>query len=220
MLRAGLFDMDGTMFDTEKLSMEGWLYASRQTGIPITREQILAFRGGSVAVNYKRFQSWYGEDAPYFELRKCRTWYQRHYIEEHGLEEKEGLRDILDYLKKDLGWKLCIATGTYRSDAEHYWNKNGTLDYFDGTVCGDEVPNCKPQPEIYLKAAEIAGVPPQECMVFEDAPNGILAAHAAGCHSILVADLDEPDPEISKKADYVCHSLTEALAYLKEIQRQ
>ena len=152
MLHTGLFDMDGTMFDTERLSLLGWRDAAKKTGIPLTDEMILSFRGRNKKMNEEMFHSWFGEDAPYMEVRKYRDEWILRYLDEKGLPEKKGLRELLDYLKS-LGWKLCIVTGTAREDASKYWNRTGILEYFDDTLCGDEVTVCKPDPEIFRKAA-------------------------------------------------------------------
>ncbi|MDE7288526.1 MAG: HAD family hydrolase [Oscillospiraceae bacterium] len=71
-------------------------------------------------------------------------------------------------------------------------------DYFVGTVCGDMVENSKPAPDIYYKACEILGVPPEECFALEDSKNGLLAAYRAGCKPIMVPDLWQPDEETLK----------------------
>ena len=107
-------------------------------------------------------------------------------------------------------------TGTAREDASKYWNRTGILEYFDDTLCGDEVTVCKPDPEIFRKAAAKMGAKPEECMVFEDSPNGIRSASAAGCHSILIYDLDRAGEEIARLSDFACDSLLEARDYLKE----
>ena len=215
MLHTGLFDMDGTMFDTERLSLLGWRDAAKKTGIPLTDEMILSFRGRNKKMNEEMFHSWFGEDAPYKEVRKYRDEWILRYLDEKGLPEKKGLRELLDYLKS-LGWKLCIVTGTAREDASKYWNRTGILEYFDDTLCGDEVTVCKPDPEIFRKAAAKMGAKPEECMVFEDSPNGIRSASAAGCHSILIYDLDRAGEEIARLSDFACDSLLEARDYLKE----
>ena len=192
MLHTGLFDMDGTMFDTERLSLLGWRDAAKKTGIPLTDEMILSFRGRNKKMNEEMFHSWFGEDAPYMEVRKYRDEWILRYLDEKGLPEKKGLRELLDYLKS-LGWKLCIVTGTAREDASKYWNRTGILEYFDDTLCGDEVTVCKPDPEIFRKAAAKMGAKPEECMV-----------------------LDRAGEEIARLSDFACDSLLEARDYLKE----
>jgi HAD superfamily hydrolase (TIGR01509 family) len=219
MVSAAIFDMDGTMFDTERLSMEGWFSACHGLGIPLTREQFLLFRGHSVAENEKLFCGWFGPDAPYYEVRSLRDKYINDYISLHGVPIKPGLFELLDALKK-LGIRCCIATGTARKAAQTYWDKSGVLPWFDATICGDEVVNCKPDPEIFIKAAEKLGVPPGDCVIFEDSPNGIRAAAAITRHLIVVPDLDEPDDDMRKACCAVCATLADAIKVVKKLAAQ
>ncbi|MBQ8729907.1 MAG: HAD family hydrolase, partial [Lachnospiraceae bacterium] len=84
---------------------------------------------------------------------------------------------------------------------------HGLWQYFDETVCGGEVNNGKPEPDIYKLAAEKLGLEPRECLAFEDSPNGVISAHRAGCVTIMVPDLDEPTKELMKMVDYKIDSL-------------
>ena len=108
--------------------------------------------------------------------------------------------------------KSCVATVTRREEAAPYWEKSGVLPFFDGTLCGDEVVNGKPDPEIFLKAAAMMKSDPSECIVFEDSPNGIRAAAAAGCHACMIPDLDRPTPEIAVRCEWIVDSLLDAAA--------
>ena len=83
MIKTALFDMDGTMYDTERLSLEGWLKAASEMGIPLTADMIKEFRGSNLRTNAERFKGWFGPEAPYYETRKLRTDYVTTYIREH-----------------------------------------------------------------------------------------------------------------------------------------
>lgn len=216
MIFGAIFDMDGTMFDTERLSLEGWMAGCGKYGIPLTREQFLQFRGHSIAENRRLFCGWFGADAPYEAVRAERDVYISNFIQQHGIPIKPGLFALLEALKS-LGVRCCIATGTAREAAAVYWKVSGVLPYFDETICGNEVVNCKPNPEIFLKAAAKLQLPPEQCVIFEDSPNGIRAAMAAGSHLIIVPDLDEPDEEMKKASDAVCKTLAEAIPVVKEL---
>ena len=215
MISGAIFDMDGTMFDTERLSMEGWFSGCHSLGIPLTREQFLLFRGHSVAENDRLFHGWFGADAPYYEVRALRDRYIRDYISTHGIPIKPGLFELLDALK-DLGIRCCIATGTARKAAEVYWEKSGVLPWFEAAICGDEVVKCKPDPEIFLRAAGKLGLQPEECVIFEDSPNGIQAAAASGSRLIVIPDLDEPDEDMRDACDAICPTLADAIEAVKK----
>ena len=82
-------------------------------------------------------------------------------------------------------------------------------------VCGDMITNGKPAPDIYLTAARELGLPPQECAAFEDSPNGIRAAHDAGCHAIMIPDMTQPDDETKPLLSAVYESLDMAVDYFE-----
>ena len=208
MIRAVLFDMDGTMFDTERLSMEGWLRAARAKNNGLDREHFLLFRGRSIPANAAAFASWYGSEELYYEMRKIRTEYIQNYLKENGMPIKPGLFELLKLLKKK-NLKTCIATSTKRDQAEQYFVQTGVKDYFTDTVCGDEAEKSKPDPEIFLKAAEKISEKPENCLVLEDSPNGILAAKAAGCMAFMIPDLVPAEEEIKGVFDRECASLLE-----------
>ncbi len=208
MIKAVLFDMDGTMYDTEKLSVDGWVWAAKECGSPLTREQILQFRGRPMRVNAAAFAGWYGSEDLYYHIRKFRTAYVEKYLAEQGVPVKPGLFEVLSAIKEK-GIKTCIATGTARAIASEYWEKTGVLPWFDATVCGDEMKVGKPDPEPFLRAAAAVGEDPKDCAVLEDSPNGLISAHWAGCMVIDIPDLDEPTDEIRAICDYVFPSLHE-----------
>lgn len=213
---AAIFDMDGTMFDTERLSLEGWMAGCGSFGIPLTFEQFLLFRGHSIEENRKLFCGWFGSDAPYHEVRALRDRYISDFITREGIPVKPGLFELLSALK-ELGLRSCIATGTARPAAQKYWERSGVLPWFDCTICGNEVVNCKPDPEIFLRAAEKLGTDPGECVIFEDSPNGIKAALSSGSHLIIVPDLDEPGEDMKKASDAVCATLADAIPIVKKL---
>lgn len=215
MVQAVLMDMDGTLFNTEHLSTLGWLKAGEETGYPMTKEQIWSFRGRGRDANCDLFKSWFGPDAPYWAVRKVRTDYVENYIAQNGVPLKPGLYEMLQYFR-EAGLKTCLATGTARDAASGYWAKTKVLDYLDATLCGDEVTNTKPNPEIFLRAAKLVQTPPEECIVLEDSPNGAEAAKRAGCHLIVIPDETPATPAMREAADYVAKDLYDVVQYMKE----
>lgn len=215
MIRAVLMDMDGTLFDTEHLSTQGWLKAGRQMGYPMTKEQIWSFRGRGRDANCELFRRWFGPDAPYWAVRQVRTDYVEDWIARHGVPLKPGLYEMLEYFKES-GLKTCLATGTTREAASGYWAKTKVLEYLDATLCGDEVVHTKPDPEMFLTAAKLVQTPPEECIVLEDSPNGAEAAKRAGCHLIVIPDETPATPAMEDAADYVADSLYDVVSYMKE----
>jgi len=217
MIRAVLMDMDGVMFDTERLSTVAWTKTSQKYGCPLTREQILNFRGSNMWDNEKKFLELYpGKSETYWTMRKERYEMFFAYIDEHGVPIKPGLYELLNTLK-EYNLPVCVATGTARETAEMYWEKTGVKPFFSATICGGEVERSKPDPQVFLLAAEKVGVPPEECMVIEDSPNGLHAARAAGCYTVMVPDESQPDDELLKICDEVLPDLNAVAARIPEL---
>ncbi len=208
-------DQDGTLLDTERLSTEGWYHAGQKMGYPMTKEQIWQFRGQSREDNCALFKSWFGPEALYWEVREVRTQYIWSYIDKYGVPLKEGLYEMLTSFRNQ-GLKTCLATGTARDAASKYWKEIDLLSYLDDTVCGNEVAHAKPDPEIFLRAAQKVGVPPEECLVLEDSPNGALAAHRAGSKLIIIPDETPANNEMVRMANYVVPSLFEVQKIVEE----
>ena len=109
-------------------------------------------------------------------------------MEREGIPVKVGLRSLLEYLKSN-GYTLCLATSTSEQKATAQLTKIGVFDLFDEVAFGSMITNYKPAPDIFLKAIELLGRAPEECLVLEDSPNGIRAAAAAGAKPMMIPDL-------------------------------
>lgn len=214
MIKGAIFDMDGLMLDTEKLFMRFWRQAAADFGYEMTVEQVLGAR--SLASKYSRpkFKAVFGDEFPFDEIRARRLEIMSAYIDEHGFEVKKGLFELLDHLKSS-GYKIAVATATDRQRTEKYLGMIGALDYFDAVICGDMVANGKPEPDIYLKAAAELELAPEECAAFEDSPNGLRAAYAAGCKAIMIPDLSQPDEELMPILSGVYESLDKAAEFFE-----
>lgn len=140
------------------------------------------------------FQAEIGEDFDYYKVRTLRIQLMNEHIEAHGLEEKQGLGQLLDYLKEH-HYLLAVATATDPERTKRYLGSLDRLKYFDQIVCASMVKNGKPAPDIYLEAAARLHVDPSACMALEDSPNGIMAAYQAGMYPVMVPDLSQPDED-------------------------
>lgn len=127
---------------------------------------------------------------------------------------KEGLAELLTYLKAH-DYKTVVATSSTRDRVDRILAQTGLIDYFDGSVCGDEVERGKPDPDIFLKACRKADVPPAQALVLEDSETGIEAAHSAGIPVICVPDMKYPAEEFAKKTYGIAESLSQVLAMLQ-----
>ena len=139
------------------------------------------------------------------------------YYAEHGLAVKPGYREICAWLKeKGIPKALCSST-TIETIRDEFRIAGLPFD-FDASVTGTEPPHSKPAPDVFLMGAERLSVKPEDCIVFEDSPNGVKAGHAAGCQVIMIPDTVPADDELRACSTAVCGSLLEAMELLVTIQ--
>lgn len=211
-IKGAVFDMDGVLIDTEKLYLRFWKQAAADFGYKMEDEHVFAIRSLARKFSVPKLKGFFGEDFPTEDVRQRRTELINAHINKYGIDLKKGLFELLDFLKAR-GIRLAVATATPRERTLMYLEKINALGYFDAVICGDMVTSGKPDPDIYLTAARELGLPPEECAAFEDSPNGILSAHAAGCQAIMIPDLTEPDDDIKPLLSAVYSSLDEAAEY-------
>ncbi|MDF3000789.1 MAG: hypothetical protein K0Q48_908 [Bacillota bacterium] len=197
MIKGIVFDMDGLMFDTERLAKEAWTYAGTQLGLNITQEMVIKTLGLNIDDTNRVLMEELGEAFDLMEAREIRAGYVTDFIENNGIPMKNGLLELLNYLKGN-DYKITVATSSEHEVARYNFRRAGISDFFDQIVCGDMIEQGKPAPDIYLRASEIIGIPPDECLALEDSPMGILAAHRAGLKPVMIPDLKQPDEETTK----------------------
>lgn len=212
-IRGAVFDMDGLMFDTERLVIRMWGEVSKKLGIPIPRATLDRMRGHNARDCEAIFNEGLGGSLDYDEGRRVLNEIREVYYEQYGVPVKKGLKELLAFLHEH-GIRTALATSTSRPAAERLLRMAGVENDFDRRVFGDEVENSKPAPDIFLAAAKALDLPPEACMVLEDSFAGIRAAHAAGCVPVMVPDLDEPTPEIEALLAAKCDSLLDVMGLL------
>ena len=204
MKKAIIFDMDGTLFDTESIYHMGWERVALQYGQVFQPEFQIAACGTTGQKMLDTVHQYYPEvDAPSF-VRDCSKWFEEQVRKE--LPEKPGLPEILNYMKEQ-GFKMAIASGSRLEMIKHNLQKAGIENYFEVIASGHEVERGKPEPDVFLLAVERLGLNPKECYVIEDGVNGVKAGIAAGCDTIMVPDLIQPDDELKEKCCGVYNSL-------------
>ncbi|MCH5199956.1 MAG: HAD family phosphatase [Oscillospiraceae bacterium] len=217
-IKAVIFDMDGVITDTEKLLVKYWCKAAGDMGYPMTREQALELR--SLAARYAEpyLKEQFGEDFNYRKVRARRKELMDDHIDLFGVDIKPGLKELIGYLKEN-GYKLAVATATDYDRAVSYLQKAGVYECLDALCCGPSVEHGKPEPDIYLYAANKLGVEPEECLAVEDSPNGVKAAYAANMYTVMIPDLTQPDEELKKLIYRKCDDLLEIIGVLETFRQ-
>lgn len=211
-ITAVIFDMDGVIFDTERVYLESCVEAAAELNLGDIRELCISCIGITAEMTKNRFRQVITNEElcnRFWELSKFIT---REKLS-HGMPIKEGAENLLSMLyKRNIPIALASSTTTRTVTAE--LTSVDLLRYFTIIVGGDMVNNSKPDPEIFLKAADMLGAEPEKCLVLEDSKNGIRAAKAAGMKAIMIPDLIPPDDEMKEKADLTADSLNDVISYL------
>lgn len=201
-----LFDMDGVILDTEKLYTRFWKEAAQVLGYPMTHEMALGMRSLSREVGERQLKAYLGESVDYQQVRNKRIEMMGAFIDENGVELKSGIHELLEFLNEN-GIKTAVATSSPLDRTKEYLSQVGLVDAFDELVSGHMVEHGKPAPDIYIYAAAKLGLKPEECLVLEDSPTGLLAAYRAGCIPVMVPDQDMPDEEVKSRVYAVVENL-------------
>ncbi len=214
MVKAVIFDMDGLILDTEKLLVKYWCQAANEAGFPMQREHALNIRSLHRRFAIPYLQGLFGEEFDYVKIRNRRMELMTEALAENGLELKDGVRELLAFLKEQ-GIPAAIATATDLERTKDYLGRVGIFEQFDRIVCATMVEYGKPKPDIYLYAAQQLGLQPCECMALEDSPNGVRSASAAGCVTVMVPDLTQPDEELSTLIYAKADSLADVIGIIQ-----
>ncbi len=198
MTKAIVFDMDGVIFDTERICDMVWMELSREIG----------FKNGEIALkncvgmNRQGEREYFAANHPDVDFE----WFAAElsarmlrYLDENGMPVKKGARELLTWLHTNM-WKVGLATSTRRTSVMHHLESAQLTDMFDEIVTGDTVTYGKPHPEIYLTACKRLGVRPHETYAVEDSRNGLRSACDAGMMAILVPDTTVPTEEMLSAA--------------------
>jgi HAD superfamily hydrolase (TIGR01509 family) len=212
-VEAVIFDMDGTLIDSESVYIAGMQDAARTLGLALPIDLCHAMVGVPSHECNLMLREHYG---PGFDLALFRGHFsasvQRQMKER--IPVKPGVVELLDHLAAQ-GLPLAIATSAGRATAERNLGRAGLLERFAALAARDDVEHPKPAPDLYLEAARRLGVAPQRCVAFEDSSIGILAAHAAGMRAVMVIDILPPTEEARAKCLHVARDLHEVLRLMR-----
>jgi HAD superfamily hydrolase (TIGR01509 family) len=213
-VKAALFDMDGLLIDSEAVYIVAMQAAARHFKREMTLEFCHSMVGIPRAECNVMLQELYGEG---FDLEEFRGVYSANVQRriEAGVPVKAGVVDVLALLA-DRGIPCGVATSALRATAESHLGRAGLLPRFATLVARDDVERAKPFPDIYLEAARRLGIPPENCIAFEDSSPGLTAAHAAGTMAIMVPDILQPSDEIRAKCLHIAPDMVAVERLLRE----
>ncbi len=208
-ISAVVFDMDGVIFDTERLCLDAWKILAERENMNGIEEVCIRCIGTTTPETIKILKSEYGEDLEIERLHKELNEIIGKMVAENGMPVKDGVSEILSMLKSR-GVPTALASSTRYEKVCSQLKAAGFLEYFGVVIGGDMIEKSKPEPDIYLAACERLGTAPENTAAVEDSYNGIRSAHAAGMTTVMVPDIVQPNGEILKKVDFLCKNLLEA----------
>lgn len=194
------------MFDSERLILLAWTRALADFGYQASEEVFLRSVGMTMERTNQVLRDAYGFDFPLDATNQRTDVYVWQEIASQGVPLKPGLPALLAYLDNQR-IPRAVASSSSRSTIDGLLTAAGLLNEFAATVAGDEVQYGKPAPDIFQRAADLLGVPPDQCLVLEDSEAGARAAAAAGMACIIVPDLKHPGPEVAALAEAVLPDL-------------
>lgn len=207
---AVVFDLDGTLIDSEALVKEAHFAACAQLGFSMSEAQFLSLVGMHREANDAQLKSFYGDDFP-LEAFIAAT---RAHVGERVAPLKRGAVELMDTLD-DLALPYGLATSSRRPWVERHFTAHGLTARFRAVVTRQDCVDGKPHPEPYLNAAKLLHAAPCDVLALEDSYAGVTSAHAAGCMTVMIPDLLPPDEDMRLKARVVV-SLQDVLALLTQ----
>jgi len=215
-IKAVVFDMDGIIFDSERLVIDCWKVVAEKYAIPDIEEACNECLGVNSVETKEKFLNRYGQDFPYDAYKSEMSKIYHDNYDGGRLPMKIGVVELLQYIK-ECNLNVALASSTRSEVVTQQLKDAGILKYFQVIVGGDMVTRSKPQPDIFLKACEELGVAPQESFAIEDSYNGIRAAAAGHLRPLMVPDLMPPTSEMKELSEGIFDTLLEVKRYLKEI---
>lgn len=207
-----IFDMDGTLLDTQRIFIPAWDFAGNNQGIGRMGEHVYRLCG----MNEPGWTSYLETTFLMLDIPRFKQDVRSYISQEGKVAFKPGASALLEYLKSR-NIKMAVASGSSRGSIGHHLNAVNAAGYFDAVTGGSDVKNGKPAPDIFLNAARLLGVEPESCFVFEDSENGIRAGHSAGMKCIGVPDLVPFDADTKALMFAELSSLSEAIELFEKL---
>lgn len=216
MIKAIIFDMDGLMIDSERVTFECYQERLKDMNLTMDEEFYKTLLGKPIKGIYQRFYDVYGNDFPIENVIQDVHQLMAERFETEGVPVKKGLVELLHYLK-DNNYKTIVATSSNRDRVDKILAQAKITEFFDDSICGDEVTKGKPNPEVFLKSCQKLGVNVDEAIALEDSEAGIQASYDANIKVICIPDMKYPEKQYEEKTFKILKDLTEVTVYLKSL---
>ncbi len=197
--KALFFDLDGLIFDSEKIYYEKWKQAGLDCGYEIPHDTLLAMRACDSALACEKLEQSLNAPGIYSKIRARRKELVAEHIRDYQLEVKPGIREYLEKVQTLPDVKKAVVTMSHKGEKEGVLTSAGLIKYFDEIITSEAVQRGKPYPDIFLYACRKLQLKPEECIVYEDSPNGIESAVAAGIPTIMIPDMSQPDDDLRRQ---------------------
>ena len=214
-----IFDMDGVLIDSERISFKCFQEVLKEYKYKMDEKFYLTMIGRNFKSIKAIMEEKYGEDFQFDIIYRKKADLAYEITNKNGVIVKDGVHELLDYLKEEK-YKIAVASSTRRERVLQLLEEAKIKDKVDYIICGDQVENSKPDPEIFLKAAKGLDIKPENCIVIEDSDAGITAAHAANMIGIHVPDMKCLDDGTKDLAFKICNNLIDVKNYLEEIKEK
>lgn len=209
-----LFDIDGTLLNTEKYTILSKINEGKKYGYIIDEEVVIKSLGMAKEVSNEYYTSIYGKDFPCEELREKRFDYIVEALKNNEVEYKKGAVELVEYLIKNK-YKIALVSSSNEKLINAYKEHLELFKHFDVIINGDMIKKGKPNPDGYLLALKKLNSLAINTLVIEDSKNGILAAKNGKIKSVFIEDYVAIDDEIKTNATYIFDDLTKVIELLK-----
>lgn len=209
--KLAIFDMDGLIFDSERLFMGFLQKAAADLGYAITPEKYaltLGVGGDTLAAKVREI---YGADYPHQEISRRARLAMNDWTEHHTIPVKEGIPELLEFFTARQ-IPCCVASSTPTDHVNRYLEQAGLAAIFQDHRRG-QVSHSKPDPEIFLLSCRHFDIAPEDALVLEDSENGLLAAHNGKIPAICIPDMKYPAAQYRDYAVYIAGSARDVITY-------